>query len=121
MKTVLIVEDQAEIRELIRVTLEFDRFDLHEAASGAEGLAAAERLKPDLVMLDVVMPGGLDGVEVCKRIRAHPDLGHTRVVMLSAKSQAADLSAGKDAGADAYLTKPFSPLELMDVVQRVLR
>ena len=67
------------------------------------------------------MPGGMDGVEVCKRIRAHPHLAGTRVVMLSAKSQAADLNAGKGAGADEYLTKPFSPMELMDVVHRVLR
>jgi CheY-like chemotaxis protein len=121
MKRILIVDDHAEIRDLIRLTLEFEPFHIHEAASGAAALEAAARLKPNLVMLDVMMPGGLDGVQVCQRIRANPDLKDTRVVMLSAKSQPTDVAAGKAAGADAYLTKPFSPLELMDVVNRVLR
>ncbi|MFN6985070.1 MAG: response regulator transcription factor [Rhizobium oryzihabitans] len=121
MKTILIVEDQAEIRELIRLTLAFDGYDLHEAESGAQGLALAERLQPDLVMLDVMLPGGMDGVALCRALRSHPALSATPVVMLSAKSQPSDVQAGRDAGAQAYLTKPFSPLELMDVVHQALR
>lgn len=121
MKKVLIVEDQAEIRELIRITLEFENYDIHEAPDGPTGLAQAQSLKPDLVMLDVMMPGGIDGVEVCKRIKADPALRRTKIVMLSAKGQQADKAAGLSAGADEYLVKPFSPLTLMEVVSKVLR
>lgn len=121
MRSVLIVEDQPEIRELIRITLEFDDYKIEEAGTGPEGLTKAQSFKPDLVLLDVMMPGGMDGVAVCKCIRAEPGLKKTKVIMLSGKSQASDLAAGKAAGADAYLTKPFSPLELMEVIHRVLR
>ncbi|MBB5205674.1 DNA-binding response OmpR family regulator [Inhella inkyongensis] len=121
MKTVLIVEDQSEIRELIRVTLEFEDYQIAEAANGEEGLREALRLKPDLVLLDVMMPGNLDGLQVCKRLRAEPGMSRTRIVMLTAKGQAADRQAGIQAGADAYLLKPFSPLELMKVCQKVMR
>lgn len=121
MRSVLIVEDQLEIRELIRITLEFDNYKIEEAATGPEGLAQAFDMKPDLMLLDVMMPGGMDGVEVCKRVRANPALRKTKIIMLSAKSQATDRAAGKTAGADEYLTKPFSPLELAEVIQRVLR
>ncbi len=121
MRSVLIVEDQPEIRELIRITLEFDNYKIDEAGTGPEGLEKAWSMKPDLMLLDVMMPGGLDGVEVCKRVRANPALRKTKIIMLSAKSQSSDRAAGKAAGADEYLTKPFSPLELMEVIHRVLR
>jgi DNA-binding response OmpR family regulator len=121
MRSVLIVEDQPEIRELIRITLEFDNYQIDEAGTGPEGLEKAAAMKPDLMLLDVMMPGGIDGVEVCKRIRANPALRKTKIIMLSAKSQSTDRAAGKSAGADEYLTKPFSPLELMEVIHRVLR
>ncbi len=121
MRSILIVEDQLEIRELIRITLEFDDYKIDEASTGPEGLAKAIDLKPDLMLLDVMMPGGMDGVEVCKKVKANPALRKTKIIMLSAKSQAADRATGKSAGADEYLTKPFSPLELMTVIQRVLR
>ncbi len=121
MRSVLIVEDQPEIRELIRITLEFDSYKIDEAGTGPEGLEKAGAMKPDLMLLDVMMPGGLDGVEVCKRVRANPALRKTKIIMLSAKSQSSDRAAGKAAGADEYLTKPFSPLELMEVIHRVLR
>ena len=68
MKRILIVEDQAEIRELIRLTLELGDWDVHEAADGPSGLAAAQRLSPDIVLLDVMMPGGMDGLAVCERL-----------------------------------------------------
>lgn len=120
MKKVLIVEDQADIRELIRVTLEFESYELHEAANGPDGLDAALRLKPELILLDVMMPGGMDGYEVCKRVKASPDLRRTRVVMLTARGQQSDKAAGKAAGADEYLVKPFSPLDLMKVVSKMV-
>jgi len=121
MRTVLIVEDHAEIRELIRITLEFDDYRIVEAGTGVAGLRAAELHRPALILTDVMMPDGMDGVALCRRVRAHPDLHDTKLIILSAKTQDADRAAGLEAGADAYLTKPFSPLELLDVIQRVLR
>jgi DNA-binding response OmpR family regulator len=120
LKRVLIVEDQEDIRELIRVTLEFEDFDIHEAADGPTGLAAAQRLVPDLILLDVMMPGGMDGLQVCKAVRADGRLRRCKVVLLTGRTQAADRQAGSNAGADEYLVKPFSPLELLTVVKRLL-
>ncbi len=120
MTRVLIVEDQADIRMLIRMTLEFEPYEIHEAASGDEGLALACALRPDLMLLDVMMPGRLDGLQVCARVRQLPELAATRVVLLTARGQSQDLEAGNRAGADAYLIKPFSPLQLVETLERLL-
>jgi two-component system, OmpR family, phosphate regulon response regulator PhoB len=119
MKKILIVEDHEDVREVIRITLEGEDFELHEAADGLQGLAMARQLKPDLVLSDVMMPG-LDGVQLCQQIRADPGLRRTRVVLLSARGQGSDRQAGVAAGADAYLTKPYGPLDLLDTVQRAM-
>ncbi|MCB1954726.1 MAG: response regulator [Rhodocyclaceae bacterium] len=119
-KIILIVEDQADIRKLIRMTLEFGDYELHEADNGASGLRMVEGLKPHLMLLDVMMPGELDGFQVCERVKSNPGLAATKVVMLTARGQQTDLEAGENAGADAYLTKPFSPLELIDTVEAML-
>lgn len=121
MKRALIVEDQADIRELIRMTLELEYTDIHEAENGDSGLVAARGLRPDLVLLDVMMPGSLDGFEVCRQLRADPSLRRTKVVMLTARGQESDQKEGLRAGADAYLTKPFSPKQLLDVVNRLVK
>jgi CheY-like chemotaxis protein len=119
MKRVLIVEDQSEIRELIRMTLEMEDYDIHEAEDGRVGLQKAAQLAPNLMLLDVMMPGGIDGFSVCEKIRADARLKKTKVVMLTARAQPDDLARGKAAGADAYLVKPFSPRELLNVVTRL--
>jgi DNA-binding response OmpR family regulator len=120
MKRVLIVEDQADIRELIRLTLELDDFEIQERVNGDEGLLAVASFKPDLVLLDVMMPGSLDGFQVCQRIKQSATSKRTKVVILTARTQDADQQAGKQAGADGFLTKPFSPRQLLEVVQRQL-
>jgi len=120
MKTVLIVEDQADIRKLIRMTLEFEPYEVHEAANGAEGLRLAIELAPDLILLDVMMPGELDGLQVCARVRAQPALASTRVLLLTALRQPQDRDAGRQAGPDATLIKPFSPLQLIETIDRLL-
>jgi len=120
MKRVLIVEDQADIRKLIRMTLEFEPYEIHEAADGTEGLRLADQIKPDLVLLDVMMPGEFDGLQVCARIRANPSLRDTRVVLLTARGHHQDRDAGEQAGADQYLLKPFSPLQLIETIERLL-
>jgi len=121
MKKILIVEDQADVRALIRATLEIGDFEIHEAADGPSGLAQAARLQPDIVLLDVMMPGGLDGLQVCRRLRADPLLRPTKVVMLTARYQAQDRKDAAEAGADHYIAKPFDPSQLLDTVNWLLR
>jgi two-component system phosphate regulon response regulator PhoB len=120
MKRVLIVEDQADIRKLIRMTLEFEPYEIHEAANGTDGLQMAIAVQPDLILLDVMMPGDLDGLQVCARVRALPALQATRVVLLTARGQTQDRDAGQQAGADEYLIKPFSPLQLIETIERLM-
>lgn len=114
---ILIVEDQPDICKLIRMTLEFGDFEIHEAHDGESGLNMARATMPTVMLLDVMMPGLLDGYQVCSRIKQDPNLQRIQVVMLTARGQATDLAAGEAAGADAYLVKPFSPLELIDRVE----
>jgi DNA-binding response OmpR family regulator len=115
----LIVEDQADIRKLIRMTLEFEGYALLEADNGVDGLRIAKESKPAVILLDVMMPGDLDGYQVCALVKAEASLGHTRVVMLTARGQRSDIEMGQKAGCDAYLTKPFSPLELIETIDRL--
>jgi len=121
VKKILIVEDQEEIRELIRVTLEFDDYEIEESPNGDEGLRKASSFRPDLILLDVMMPGGLNGLQVCQRVKSDPGLKRTKVILLTARGQDSDRQAGLKAGADEYLIKPFSPLELMKVIGKVIR
>lgn len=114
---ILIVEDQPDICKLIRMTLEFGDFEIHEAHDGESGLNMARATMPTVMLLDVMMPGLLDGYQVCSRIKQDPVLRGIQVVMLTARGQATDLAAGEAAGADAYLVKPFSPLELIERVE----
>lgn len=119
-KRLLVIEDQAEIRKLIRMTLEYEPYQVHEASDGAAGLRLAVDLQPDLILLDIMMPGALDGLQVCERVRGDPRLAATGVLMLTARSRAQDLAAGQQAGADAYLSKPFSPLQLIETIEHLL-
>jgi two-component system, OmpR family, phosphate regulon response regulator PhoB len=120
MKRILIIEDQADIRRLIRWTLEFEDYEIHEAPNGPDGLEQAKSLQPDLVLLDVMMPGGLDGFQVCEQIKADARLARTPVVILTARSQERDRQAGERVGADAFLAKPFSPMQLVETVSNML-
>jgi DNA-binding response OmpR family regulator len=120
MKRVLIVEDQADIRELIRMTLELEDLDIRECETGDAGLSVAQQWRPDLMLLDVMMPGALDGFDVCRTAKADPALAQIKVVMLTARMQDADRQAGLACGADDYLTKPFSPRQLLGVVHQLL-
>ncbi len=120
MKRVLIVEDQTDIRKLIRMTLEFENYEIHEAADGATGLRLARDLAPDLMLLDVMMPGEMDGLQVCQVVKSEAATQGVKVVLLTARGQARDREAGDQAGADEYLVKPFSPLQLIDTIERLL-
>ncbi len=121
MKRILVIEDQEDIREIVRVTLEMEGYETHEAENGPSGLKRAMELHPDLVLTDVMMPGGMDGYQVCGRIKSDPALRRIKVVILSAKDQEQDRRNGMRAGADDYLVKPFSPVELTRTVKRIIR
>lgn len=116
-KKILITDDQADIRKLLLMTLEFENFEIKEASNGEECLVVADRFIPDIVLLDVMMPGNLDGYQVCQYIKANPKTAHTKVILLTARGQAADLEQGKQVQADKYVVKPFSPLELIDLLE----
>jgi len=117
-RKILIVEHHADIRKLIRMTLEFEDYELREAADGPGGLVAARAWQPDLVLLDVMLPGGVDGLQLCRQLKADPSLPGVRVLLLSACGRSDDCEAGLAAGADTYLVKPFSPLQLIDTIAR---
>jgi DNA-binding response OmpR family regulator len=119
MLTVLIADDEAHVVELVRVTLEDDRVRVVEAADGATALQLAEEFEPELVFLDVNLPD-MNGLDVCRRIRHQPRLARSRVVMLTAAAQQDDVVRGMAAGASYYLTKPFSPVRLLSLVEGLL-
>jgi DNA-binding response OmpR family regulator len=116
---VLIADDEPSLRLLVSVTIASDRCTVVEAADGDEAWALIQRWRPALALLDMQMPLRT-GVELTQAIRADPTLAGMRVFLLTAKAQSADVSAGLDAGADRYITKPFSVLELLAVVEEVL-
>ena len=115
----LIADDDASLRLLVSATLSSEDYEILQAATGTEALQITQSERPRLVLLDVRMPG-LDGIEVCRRIKADPELQATWVVMLTAEDAKADKEAGLAAGADAYLTKPFWPLQLLTVIERLM-
>lgn len=120
MRNVLIVEDQADIRRMIHFTLECEDYALHEAENGSDGLAAARRIKPDVLLLDVMMPGEIDGIGVCRALKNDPATAAIRIVLLTARGQKTDIEVGEAAGCDAYLVKPFSPLQLLQTIESLL-
>ena len=116
--SVLIVEDDRNIAELLQMYLEKEGYAVTVAADGGQGLAKYRAIKPDLVLLDIMLPG-IDGFEVCRRVRAaYPHIG---IIMLTARSQEMDKVTGLMTGADDYVTKPFSPAELLARVDALYR
>jgi len=115
-KTILIVDDNPDLRRLIRITLG-DAYVVLEAENGLGALAQVERHMPDLMILDIMMPGALDGLQVLERIKTSPQWQHIQVMMLTARGQSIDLKFGMDKGADAYFVKPFSPMQLLQWVR----
>jgi len=119
LRTILIADDEAHLRLLVRKTLTEDDYRILEAADGHEALARARKERPDLIVLDWAMPR-LSGFQVLEALREEPDTAAIRVIMLTARSQQIDRSLALQQGVSAYLVKPFSPLELIQLVERVL-
>jgi CheY-like chemotaxis protein len=120
MKKILIVDDLEEIRNLVEVTLYSEDFEIFQAKSGEEAVEIAKLKKPDLIIMDIMMPGDLDGLEATRIVKNDPETGNSRIVLLTAKGQQDDLEEGFKAGADDYFVKPFSPLELINKVEEIL-
>lgn len=118
--SVLVVEDDDSITSVIRYNLEKEGYNVVSVNDGAEGLAMVKRLKPDLVLLDRVLPS-LPGIDICKAIRSTPDLAGTPVIIISAHGSEIDKIFGLDRGADDYISKPFSAPELLARIRAVLR
>ena len=119
MAKVLIADDQPNRRQLVRLTLESGHFESLEAPDGDAARAVARAERPDLLFLDWTMPG-LAGVEVCRALREDPQTSGMRIVMLTARSQDSDRLHAQEMGADDYITKPFSPIQLLEKVRDVL-
>jgi len=117
--TVVIADDEPSVRMLVQATMEVDSVDLIEAADGEEAWSLIQKHRPALVLLDVRMPGRT-GLEILHAIKADPELTGTKVILLTASAQESDINAGLLAGADFYLTKPFSPRELLSKVDEAL-
>jgi two-component system alkaline phosphatase synthesis response regulator PhoP len=116
----MLVDDEPHVLEVLRVTLEDLGFRLLEAQDGPGALALAEKEHPDLIVLDVMLPS-MNGLDVCRALKQSSGTGNTPVILLTARSGEEDAKAGMDAGADRYLTKPFSPLTLLTEVVKLLQ
>lgn len=117
---VLVVEDDPAARRLISFALEQDGYEVLTASNGLEGLTKAQTERPEILVLDVMLPG-LDGFEVCRRLRADTETSSVLILMLSAKAQESDKTTGLKMGADDYLAKPADPLEVAARVKTLLQ
>ncbi|MFM2434670.1 MAG: hypothetical protein RL063_649 [Pseudomonadota bacterium] len=127
-KKILLIEDQVDIRNLLKLSLHAKPYEIHEASDAILGLNMVHALKPDLVILDIMLPQRLansspeikDGIDLCAHLKNDPNYTHIPIILLSAKGQLADKALGLAAGATAYIVKPFSPIQLIQLVERLL-
>jgi DNA-binding response OmpR family regulator len=119
-KKIVIIEDEPDILEVLSYNLKREGFDVFTATNGTLGLSLAEKVSPDLLLLDLMLPG-LDGIEICSSIKNNPATQSTLIIMVTAKGEESDIVLGLGVGADDYITKPFSPKELVARVKAVLR
>lgn len=118
-RTVIVADDEPSVRMLVNATIGTDDYNIVEADDGDEAWSLIQKHRPSLVLLDVRMPGRT-GLDVLRAIKADPSLAATRVILMTASAQQSDIAAGLTAGADVYLTKPFSPRDLLSKLDEVL-
>jgi DNA-binding response OmpR family regulator len=118
--TILVIDDEKDLIELVRYNLEKEGYDIIAAGDGPSGMEVIRKHRPDLVVLDLMMPG-MDGLAVCQQLRSDARVGRVPIIMLTAKATEADRIVGLELGADDYITKPFSPREVVARVKAVLR
>lgn len=119
-ESIVVIDDEEDIRELIQYNLSKEGYVVSCAVSGEEGVELVERVKPDLLILDLMLPG-IDGLEVCRRLKSDAKLKSIPIVMVSARGEEPDVVSGLELGADDYVSKPFSPKVLIARVKSVLR
>lgn len=119
-KTILVIDDEPSIGRVVQFKLQQEGFKVRIATDGLEGLAKVSEEKPDLILLDLMMPG-MDGFEVCRRLRASPETATTPVIILSARGQEMDRIRGIELGVLDFFTKPFSPQKLLERVREVFK
>ncbi len=120
MKKILIVDDQMEVRRLVEITHRVEDYQILQAESGEKAIEIVKTENPDLIIMDIMMPGGTNGLEATRILKNDPETKDSIIIMLTAKGQEADREKGFEAGADDYFIKPFSPLELIKKVEEVL-
>ncbi|HEY5593839.1 MAG TPA: response regulator [Nitrospiria bacterium] len=118
-KTILIADDEPYLIRSLSYVLQREGYHVESAVDGQEAMSKIETLRPDLVFLDLMLPR-LDGFQICRRIKERPDLRSIYVIILTAKGQQEDRQKGFQAGADAFMTKPFSPKEIIDKLRQIL-
>lgn len=118
-KRILLVEDEANLRELVKARLEANGYEVATVADGFNAIVQARRLRPDLIILDLMIPN-IDGYAVCRVLKSTPELSSIPIIMFTARTSLDDMRRGKEMGADAYLTKPFRPEEMLDKIQELL-
>lgn len=119
-KKVIIADDNENIREALTYLLEDEGFELSLAKDGAEALAKVRQIVPDVLLLDIMMPG-MNGYEVCSAVKNDPLLKQVYIIMLTAKGQITEQEHGKEVGADEYIVKPFSPMEILSKIKKITK
>lgn len=120
MKKILIADDQKEIRELIEISLRKKDFHILQVKNAAEAVDRTKKEKPDLVIMDIMMPGKIDGLDATRAIKSDPQTRDVKIIILTVKGQDADIEKGFKAGADEYCTKPFKPQEILNLIEKIL-
>jgi len=118
--TILVVDDDPVIQKLLEVNFSIEGYQVEVAGDGLEALEKARAVSPDLIVLDVMMPR-MNGLEAAKALKADPETASIPIIMLSAKAQDIDQDAGREAGVDLYMTKPFDPLDLLDRAAELIK
>lgn len=116
-EALLIVDDEGNLRKLLAVTLGYGRYKQYFATNGSEAMQIAREVKPSVIILDIMMPGALNGLDVCRSLKSDPEFKDTYIVLLTALGKQSDREAGLAAKADAYVVKPFSPIELIELIE----
>ena len=120
MKKILIVEDEPDILDILKLTLDFGSYQLLTATDGEQALEMARREIPDLILLDIMLPGSIDGLEVCRELRGDETTKDTYIIMVTAKGMDQDRVAGHEAGCDRYVVKPFKIMQLVKSIENIL-
>lgn len=120
LKKILIIEDQPDIRKLVKLTMDITHSEVYEASDAESGFAMVESIKPDIILLDIMMPGEINGLQLCVILKSDYRYNNIPIVLVTARGQMVDKQAGLEAGADEYIAKPFSPIKLIETVESLL-